>query len=97
MEDGWMTTSRFTRSSINYSIDPIELYRLTRDDLWGCVVLWSAHVKIADIPEHLLDDDASAERIAWLGNKVPQSERDELNSQGDWLKAFSVHGEEARQ
>ncbi|MDE0534330.1 MAG: hypothetical protein OXI01_23200 [Albidovulum sp.] len=92
-----VTTSRISRSSINYSIDPVELDRLTCDDKWARVALWRAHAKIADIPEHLLDDDASEERIAWLGSKVPQPNRDELISDGKWIRAFVAHGEVSRQ
>ena len=33
------------------------------------IALGRRHVRIRDIPEHLLDDGATSERIAWLAEK----------------------------
>lgn len=76
----WEASSQFGASSVSYSINPEELDRLTGGDRWARTALQRGHVKIADIPEDLLDDDVSDKRIEWLGNKISQDERDEFEA-----------------
>ena len=78
--DDWMTTSHLAQSSIHYSIDPAELDRLAGDSRWARMALRRGHAMVADIPENLLDDDASEERVAWLESKMPQDEREEVEA-----------------
>ena len=85
--DDWMTTNQFAHSSVYYSINPAELDRLAGDGRWARMALRRGHVKIADIPEHLLDDDASEERSAWLESKLPQAEREEVEARDRELAA----------
>ena len=88
--DDWMTSSQFAHSSVYYSIDPAELDRLAGDGRWARMALRRGHAPVADIPEHLLDDDASEERTAWLESKMPQDEREEVEAEDrNFLARFS--------
>ena len=86
--DLWGTSAQCGAwSSLSYSINPEELDRLTGGDFWAGMALKRGHVKISDIPEDLLDDNASDKRIEWLGNKIPQDERDEIQARSDEIYA----------
>ncbi|MCY4459384.1 MAG: helix-turn-helix transcriptional regulator [Albidovulum sp.] len=93
--DQWMTISQFSRSSISYSIDAAELDRLAGGDIWAAKALQRHHARIADIPERMLGDDASEKRIAWLGSKVTQAERKELEDIDAWFNAFAASNDTA--
>ena len=61
---------------IDYTINSSELEDITGGDFlaqkslqWGCTTL-------KDIPENLLEKEASAERISWLRNQIPQEKRE---------------------
>ena len=88
--DDWMTTNQFIQSSVYYSIDPAELDRLTGGDRWASMALRRSHVKVADIPQNLLGDDMSEQRIAWLGSKVPRAEIEEAEAEDARLRALAT-------
>ncbi len=80
--DPWITTVLCSDwSRLGYSINSAELGHLAGDDDWARHALRRGHVKIADIPEHLLGDDVSEERSAWLGSKVPHAEIKEVEAE----------------
>ncbi len=78
----WATAVRFKdHASLEYSIDAAELERLTGGDRWAMMALTRSHVKLDDIPDKLMGEDAAADRIAWLGRQVPQSEIEEAEAE----------------
>ncbi|MDE0303569.1 MAG: helix-turn-helix transcriptional regulator [Albidovulum sp.] len=79
--DAWMAKLRLSWSSVKYSVDAMELYRLAGDDEWARMALRRGHVKFADIPKDLLDDDASEKRISWMASKVPPAEREKAEAE----------------
>jgi len=58
-----------------YRIAPAFLESLTGGDNWAEFALMRGHVRIRDIPEELLADDAAGDRIKWLVAQVPPEER----------------------
>lgn len=77
----WTTCVRFgDYGSLEYHLDAMELERLTGGDVWAKMALCRADVNVADIPEELRGDDATAERIAWLVRHIPQGEIDEAKA-----------------
>ncbi len=65
------------------------------------MALHRGHVRIADIPEHLLGDDVSEERRAWLSSKIPHAEIEEFEADEARLQALfqsseSTNTEESR-
>lgn len=94
-EDHWQTFD-LTQSLPGYSILAGELDRLTCGDMLAEIALGRRHVRIRDIPEHLLDDGATSERIAWLVEKVPQAEKDEHEKWLAEIEQDSDDGSEVR-
>ncbi|MCY4259817.1 MAG: helix-turn-helix transcriptional regulator [Rhodobacteraceae bacterium] len=82
--DGWNWTTAVhlkDHAGLEYSIDAAELERLTGGDRWAMMALTRSHVKLDDIPDKLMGEDAAADRIAWLGRQVPQSEVEEAEAE----------------
>lgn len=64
-----------TYGTPDYRINYAELQRLAGDDDWANRALKHGHVKLQDIPEIMLGDDARDKRIEWLGHRVPRLKR----------------------
>ncbi|MDE0253169.1 MAG: hypothetical protein OYG32_00095 [Rhodospirillaceae bacterium] len=88
--DAWMAKLRLSWSSVKYSVDAMELYRLAGDDERARMALRRGHVKITDIPKDLLDAAASEARIAWLASKVPPAEREKAEAEDARLEKLAA-------
>ncbi len=92
--DLWGTSIRMSDwSSLGFSIDPEELEWLVGDDMRARLALQRGYVKIADIPESLMGNDVSMERIAWLGSKMPQAEFEEAEAEDEEFMAYLMRTE----
>ncbi len=88
-EDRWLTYD-LASSLPGYSILSGELERLTDGDRLAVIALGRRHVRVQDIPEHLLGDDATRERVSWLAEMVPQAEKDEHEK---WLAELKLESD----
>ena len=61
-----------------YSICKPELERITKGNSRARHALAWGHVKISDIPEELQEDEASAKRVQWMIERIPQDELEKL-------------------
>ena len=64
-----------------YSICKPELERITKGNSRARHALAWGNVKISDIPEELQEDEASAKRVQWMIERIPQDELEKLEEE----------------
>ena len=64
-----------------YSICKPQIERITERNSKAKHALAYGHVKVTDIPEELLGDEASEKRVQWIIERIPQDELEKLEEQ----------------
>ncbi len=67
---GWKTSEGLP----NYRIGAELIEQLTDGDPDAEYALLHGHVKLKDVPEHLIGDDKNDERVAWMISRIPEQE-----------------------
>jgi transcriptional regulator with XRE-family HTH domain len=67
---GWKTSEGMPE----YRIGADLISELTGDDPDAEYALLRGHVRLKDIPDHLLGDEKEADRIAWIVGRIPEDE-----------------------
>lgn len=67
---GWKTSAGLP----NYRIGAEFIEQLTDGNPDAEYALLHGHVKLKDVPEHLIGDDKNDERVAWMISRIPEQE-----------------------